>query len=402
MKAKKYLGQHFLHNQEISERIGKAALDLPVNQFIEIGPGKGALTQFLVNDQGKKILAIETDRDLIPYLKIHFANIPVIQANFLKLNISEFNIEFPAAIVGNFPYNISSQIVFKAIENYERIPFLLGMFQKEMAERICASPGNKSYGVISVMAQAIYDCDILFYVDRTNFSPPPKVQSAVIRLSRKKTIDPEVLSKEFRQIVKVAFGQRRKMLRNSLKPFFALNFLDQPFFKQRPERLSVDDFAYLARQLKKLKMSLEEKINGALKVAMKEKDKATLRALRAIKSEILLFKTSGENKDLTEDGEIKILQKMVKQRTDSLEIYQKENRGDLAEKENEEIAVIQTFLPEQLSKEDLEKIIENIIDQTGAQGMKDMGKVMGKAKSEIGGRADGKSIADTVKSLLQR
>lgn len=148
-------------------------------------------------------------------------------------------------------------------------------------------------------------------------------------------------------------------------------------------------------------MSLENKVNGAIKEAMKEKDKASLRALRAIKSEILLFQTSGDHKELDEKEAIKILQKMVKQRTDSLAIYQKENREDLAAKEEEEIAVIKTFLPEQMSSEQLTTVIKEIIDQVGAEGMKDMGKVMGQAKAKIGGKADGKSIADTVKSLLQ-
>lgn len=253
MKAKKYLGQHFLHNQSISQKISSAICDLPIDQLLEVGPGKGALTELIQLCPGKTLTVVETDRDLLPILQKNFPGLPIIHANFLKVNLGELAIKKPFAIVGNFPYNISSQIVFKAIENHECVPFVLGMFQKEMAERIAGSPGSKAYGVISVLTQAIYNCDILFTVDKQAFKPQPKVQSAVIQLTHKKEISPVVLTKAFKTIVKLAFGQRRKMLRNSLKSLFEKDILEQDFYSKRPEQLSIEEFIEITNQLKSQK-----------------------------------------------------------------------------------------------------------------------------------------------------
>lgn len=249
MKAKKSYGQHFLNNEIIAENIAESLSDNGLfNKVLEIGPGKGMLTKYLLK-KNYDLLVVEADRDMIFYLNKYYPDLKdkIIGADFLKLDFEPFFEEDqPFAIIGNFPYNISSQIVFKMLENRTQIPELVGMFQKEMAERIIAGPGSKTYGVISVLTQAYYEGEYLFTVSNENFSPPPRVQSAVIRLKRKVDQDLGCDEKKFRAVVKQAFSQRRKMLRNTMKSFLKDNpVLQDDFFNQRPEQLSLNDFVYL-------------------------------------------------------------------------------------------------------------------------------------------------------------
>lgn len=255
MRAKKSYGQHFLTNEAIAERIAKSLVPhFPGGNLLEIGPGKGMLTKYLL-EQDFNLYVVEADNDMVDYLLAHYDSLHgrIISADFLKLDLNKlFNGE-SFRIIGNFPYNISSQIVFKMVDYREQVPELVGMFQKEMAQRIIAPPGSKDYGVISVLTQAWYSGKMLFYVGPGNFSPPPKVQSAVIRLERKEgEIDCD--EKLFRQIVKATFNQRRKMLRNTMKAFISnTEVLNEPFFNQRPEVLTVADFIALTKRVSDLK-----------------------------------------------------------------------------------------------------------------------------------------------------
>lgn len=254
MRAKKSYGQHFLNNEGIAERIAKSLNPkFPGGNLLEIGPGKGMLTKYLLPED-YDLYVVEADHDMVDYLFEHYEGLHrrIIDADFLKLDLSKLFHQEAFRIIGNFPYNISSQIVFKMIEHRDQIPELVGMFQKEMALRIIASPGGKDYGVISVLTQAWYSGKMLFSVGPGNFSPPPKVQSAVIRLERRAS---ELACDEalFRKIVKASFNQRRKMLRNTLKPFIEdASILSEPFFSQRPEVLSVDDFVSLTNRINDL------------------------------------------------------------------------------------------------------------------------------------------------------
>lgn len=205
------------------------------------------LTKYLV-ELPYDLLAVEADRDMVAYLQEHYPLLKVVSADFLQLDLNScFNGE-PFAIIGNFPYNISSQILFKMLDYKSEIPELVGMFQKEVAQRIVAPPGSKVYGITSVLVQAYYEGKYLFTVDKRNFSPPPKVQSGVIRLLRRE--QPLVTESEdlFRKVVKQAFSQRRKMLRNTMKPFLEGDpLLEDAFFNQRPEQLSVADYVQIVR-----------------------------------------------------------------------------------------------------------------------------------------------------------
>ena len=248
MKAKKSYGQHFLTSEEIASQIADGLkLNGAYEKVIEIGPGQGMLTKYLLEKE-YELLVVEADDDMVFYLKKHFPQLKdfIINADFLKVDLSLFFKNEPFAIIGNFPYNISSQILFKMLEYKSQVPELVGMFQKEMADRVVASPGSKTYGVISVLVQAFYDGELILNVDRQFFNPPPKVQSAVIRLTRKENQDLGCDQKLFRQVVKQAFGQRRKMLRNTMKSYIKGDeLLENEFFKQRPEQLSVEDFVKL-------------------------------------------------------------------------------------------------------------------------------------------------------------
>ena len=293
VRAKKALGQHFLTDQNIAKSI-VAALQLPaaggkavaskgkVNaevasvpsvqltteqparmKVLEIGPGMGVLSQYLLQRQDVDLRMIEIDDESVEYLESHFpqAHGRVIFGDFLKLDIDElFPEEFH--VIGNFPYNISSQIFFRIIDYRNRIPQTVCMIQKEVAERIAEKPGSKTYGILSVLLQAWYDIEYLFTVGSGAFAPPPKVQSAVIRLTRNRRTSLGCDENAFKNIVKTAFGQRRKTLRNSLKPIIAAkatkegwdtealtSFTSAPVFELRPERLSVEDFIGLTNLL---------------------------------------------------------------------------------------------------------------------------------------------------------
>lgn len=293
VRAKKALGQHFLTDQNIAKSI-VAALQLPaaggkavasegkVNAevasvpsvqltteqparmtVLEIGPGMGVLSQYLLQRQDVDLRMIEIDDESVEYLESHFpqAHGRVIFGDFLKLDIDElFPEEFH--VIGNFPYNISSQIFFRIIDYRNRIPQTVCMIQKEVAERIAEKPGSKTYGILSVLLQAWYDIEYLFTVGSGAFAPPPKVQSAVIRLTRNRRTSLGCDENAFKNIVKTAFGQRRKTLRNSLKPIIAAkatkegwdtealtSFTSAPVFELRPERLSVEDFIGLTNLL---------------------------------------------------------------------------------------------------------------------------------------------------------
>ncbi len=252
MKAKKSYGQHFLHREDIAERISKSLAHTDAYQkIIEIGPGKGMLTKYLMEDWGDRLVAIEADQDMVGYLGEHYPQLNVLYHDFLKVWLNKvFDEGEQFALIGNFPYNISSQIVFRMIEHKEVIPEMVGMFQKEMAERIIASPGGKDYGVISVLTQAFYSGEYLFTVKPGSFNPPPRVMSAVIRLVRKDNQELGCDPKLFRRVVKQAFSQRRKMLRNTMKVFMPHEeLMKDEFFTIRPEKLSLEQFVDLTNTI---------------------------------------------------------------------------------------------------------------------------------------------------------
>ncbi|MEM0994672.1 MAG: 16S rRNA (adenine(1518)-N(6)/adenine(1519)-N(6))-dimethyltransferase RsmA, partial [Bacteroidota bacterium] len=248
MRAKKSYGQHFLINEQIAERIANSlSLTDQYEKVLEIGPGKGMLTKYLLEKE-YELHAVEADRDMVAYLQVAYPELSkhLHYADFLRFAPNSIFGTDAFAIIGNFPYNISSQILFKMLDNRAFVPELVGMFQKEMASRVVADAGGKEYGVISVLVQAYYDTEYLFTVKRGNFNPPPKVTSAVIRLVRKANQDLGCDPKLFKQIVKQSFNQRRKMLRNTMKSFLkGHDILQDEFFQQRPERLTVADFVQL-------------------------------------------------------------------------------------------------------------------------------------------------------------
>jgi len=247
VKPKKFLGQHFLKDLSIAGRIADTLDDFEGFPVVEVGPGMGVLTQFLI-EKGKNLTVVEIDRDSVPYLKTHYPELSghIIEGDFLSLDLSRIY-SVPFCVIGNYPYNISSQILFKVLEYKDQIPCCSGMFQKEVAERIAASPGRKSYGIISVLLQAWYNIEYLFTVSEKVFDPPPKVKSAVIRLVRNDTKKLNCDEKLFKTVVKTSFNQRRKTLRNSMKPLLgkASDAYINPIFDKRPEQLSVADFEML-------------------------------------------------------------------------------------------------------------------------------------------------------------
>ena len=249
VRAKKHLGQHFLNDKNIAEQIVNSLTWENYHQVLEIGPGMGVLTQFLL-EQERNVSVVEIDRDSIAYLKEKYNGIkevlPIYEEDFLKMDLTT-KFEESLAVVGNFPYNISSQILFKVIKHKDMVPEVVGMFQKEVAERVAAPHGNKTYGVISVLIQAYYKVEYLFTVHEHVFTPPPKVKSGVIRLNRFRQ-DLEVNDKKFKQVVKAGFGQRRKTLRNALKQLgIPESQKDHRFFSMRAEQLSVEDFIELTK-----------------------------------------------------------------------------------------------------------------------------------------------------------
>jgi 16S rRNA (adenine1518-N6/adenine1519-N6)-dimethyltransferase len=248
VRPKKYLGQHFLKDTNIARKI-TACLNEDFTMVCEIGPGTGILTQSLLERKNlSKLTLIEIDTESVEYLNSHFTDerLRILEADFLKSDLSGL---FPAsfALIGNFPYNISSQIFFKVLENRNRIPEVVGMIQKEVAERIAAPPGSRTYGILSVLLQSWYDIEYCFTVNESVFFPPPKVKSAVIRLRRNKTATLGCNEVLFSRVVKTAFGQRRKMLRNALKPLSGKIEFEHPLLDQRAEQLTVSDFVILTR-----------------------------------------------------------------------------------------------------------------------------------------------------------
>jgi len=243
MKAKKSFGQHFLNNEDIARDIAHGLISYePQAKVLEIGPGQGMLTKYLI-DRAFDLKVVELDRDMIPILERSFESLTerILQIDFLKVDLREVFEGQPFMLIGNYPYNISSQIVFKMIEHRDLIPQMVGMFQKEVAKRIVATPTSKAYGVISVLTQAYYDGEYLFDVGNQNFDPPPKVMSGVIRLTRKENETEIENPKLFKSVVKLAFSQRRKMLRNTMKSLLnGSELLKDEFFMQRPERVSVE------------------------------------------------------------------------------------------------------------------------------------------------------------------
>jgi 16S rRNA (adenine1518-N6/adenine1519-N6)-dimethyltransferase len=254
MKAKKSYGQHFLTNENTAQKIANSLVrDHYTKNLLEIGPGKGMLTKYLIG-QDMRLKVIEADRDMIDYLAIHYPELKddVIFLDFMKASLPKVFDGEPFYIIGNFPYNISSQIIFKALKHPDLVPEIVGMFQKEMAERIISPPGSKEYGVISVLTQAYYDGEMIIKVPPGAFNPPPKVQSAVIRLKRKKINDLGCDERKFKNIVKTSFNSRRKMLRNTLKSLVNdESILSDKAFDARPEQLSVQDFINLTNKLDK-------------------------------------------------------------------------------------------------------------------------------------------------------
>ncbi|OMP32029.1 16S rRNA (adenine(1518)-N(6)/adenine(1519)-N(6))-dimethyltransferase RsmA [Mangrovimonas sp. DI 80] len=247
VKAKKHLGQHFLTDESIAERIADSLSLEGYKHVLEIGPGMGVLTKYLLK---KNITThvIEIDTESVEYLKSHYLNLAdrVIEKDFLKYDLSEVFGNEPFAIIGNYPYNISSQIVFKALDMRDQIPEFSGMFQKEVAQRICSKEGSKVYGILSVLTQAFYDAEYLFTVPPTVFNPPPKVDSGVLLLKRKENYTLPVDEALFFKVVKTAFQQRRKTMRNSLKTLISSeNLKANVIFDKRPEQINVQEFIEL-------------------------------------------------------------------------------------------------------------------------------------------------------------
>lgn len=255
VRPKKHLGQHFLKDKNVCRKIAdqyKSHNDC--STVLEIGPGMGALTEYLIaNDLDVWVMEIDTDS--IEYLDNHLPALEgrIIEADFLKADLSNYFRDKNFSVVGNFPYNISSQILFKCIEYRNQIPEIMGMFQKEVAKRVAEKPGTKQYGILSVFLQAYYDIEYCFTVDEHVFDPPPKVKSGVIRCTRndRKTLPCD--EKLFKQVVKMSFNQRRKTIRNSVKALLNGNKLEHEYMSLRPETLSVDQFIELTQMIEKVR-----------------------------------------------------------------------------------------------------------------------------------------------------
>nr|WP_297786791.1 16S rRNA (adenine(1518)-N(6)/adenine(1519)-N(6))-dimethyltransferase RsmA [uncultured Allomuricauda sp.] len=260
VKAKKHLGQHFLKDESVAQKIAQTLSLDGYKNVLEIGPGMGVLTKYLLQ-RDLDLVAMDLDEESIVYLNHSFPlehaailkqnnRLNVIEADFLKFDLTELYGEEQFAITGNFPYNISSQIVFKMLDMRQQVPEFSGMFQKEVAKRICEGPGSKTYGILSVLVQAYYKAEYLFTVPPGVFDPPPKVDSGVLRLTRKKELNLPCDERLFFKVVKTAFNQRRKTIRNSLKTFnLSDNLKEDAIFDQRPEQLSVADFITLTQKI---------------------------------------------------------------------------------------------------------------------------------------------------------
>ena len=253
VRAKKSLGQHFLKDEGIARRIADSLELSERTPVLEIGPGMGVLTKYLINNPNADFTVVEIDKESVAYLNEHYPELRVIDGDFLKMRLDHV---YPdgLCVIGNFPYNISSQIFFKVLEYRDLVPQVVGMIQKEVAERLAEPPGSRTYGILSVLLQAYYDIEYLFTVDENVFAPPPKVKSAVIRLKRNSRKSLDCDEKLFFTVVKTAFNQRRKQLRNSLKPLLPKkdDEAEPKILDYRPEQLGVEDFVeltnYVARR----------------------------------------------------------------------------------------------------------------------------------------------------------
>ena len=253
---KKFLGQHFLKDLNIAQNIADSLEIAEPTNVLEIGPGMGVLTQFLLKNANINLQVVELDRESVDYLNDNFPALEgrILSEDFLKLNLDNLFPNESFCVIGNYPYNISSQIFFKVLENRDRIPVCSGMIQKEVAERIASAPNKKAYGILSVLLQAFYDIEYLFTVHEHVFDPPPKVKSAVIRMKRNKVQQLGCDEKLFIQVVKTAFNQRRKMLRNSLSAMVPKEsgLLEDLVFTKRPEQLNVSDFVDLTDKISRV------------------------------------------------------------------------------------------------------------------------------------------------------
>ena len=252
VRPKKNLGQHFLTDMSVAQRIADTIDSYPDIPVLEVGPGMGALTQFLLPKQ-RPLKVVEIDRESISYLHEHMPAIRdgIVEGNFLKMDLENIFDGRPFVLTGNYPYNISNQIFFRLLEYRHLIPCCTGMIQKEVAERLAAKPGTKAYGILSVLLQAYYDIEYLFTVHEFVFDPPPKVKSAVIRFVRNDRAQLDCDETLFKTVVKTAFNQRRKQMRNSLSPILGKNhpLLSEPVFTKRPEQLSVEEFVELTKKI---------------------------------------------------------------------------------------------------------------------------------------------------------
>lgn len=252
VRPKKSLGQHFLKDLSVASRISDTVDSCPSIPILELGPGMGVLTQYLMQKE-RELKVVEIDLESVEYLHSHYPSLRdnILGADFLKMDLSSVFEGRPFVLTGNYPYNISSQIFFKMLDYKDYIPCCTGMIQKEVAERLAASPGGKIYGVLSILIQAWYDVEYLFTVDEHVFDPPPKVKSAVIRLTRNDNVSLGCDERLFRRIVKTVFTMRRKMLRNGMKQIVGSDapMLSDPLFNKRPEQLSISDFIDLTNRV---------------------------------------------------------------------------------------------------------------------------------------------------------
>ncbi len=254
VRAKKNLGQHFLKDEAIARRIAESLGGFPSLPVLEVGPGTGMLTRQLL-EQGRDLTVVEIDSESVAYLKDHFPllNGRILEQDFLRMDLTAlYTGSF--CLIGNYPYNISSQIFFKLLDHKESVPCCAGMIQREVAERMSASPGSKTYGILSVLLQAWYDIEYLFTVNEQAFIPPPKVKSAVVRLTRNQRMQLGCNEKLFKTVVKTSFNQRRKMLRNSIKSLLSEEspLPDDPMLTKRPEQLTIEQFEQLTNLLEPL------------------------------------------------------------------------------------------------------------------------------------------------------
>lgn len=246
VRAKKFLGQHFLTDLSVAQRIAET---IESGRVLEIGPGMGVLTQYLLKNPHIDLTAIELDRESVAYLHEWYPELHLIEGDFLKLDLNTLYPDGDFSVIGNYPYNISSQIFFKVLEYKDRIPICSGMIQKEVAERIASRPGKKAYGILSVLLQTYYDIEYLFTVNENVFNPPPKVKSAVVRLTRNERKQLDCNEQLFKQVVKTSFNKRRKQMRNSLQQLVGKGnpILEENIFTKRPEQLSVEEFVELTK-----------------------------------------------------------------------------------------------------------------------------------------------------------